>query len=453
MAKAAFFYANSSSYLLNLLEVGFATDTIALMRTGDKVARPIGSLGCAVIKGLNSKTYLWDGTAANDPFPQMLDPESWDITRIRYPDDGSAIGAAITYGVSQTVDLIKGLPGGQKFAIGGSSQGAAVMAGVYDQIKNSAGSLYYRRNDFLGGVAFGNPRRQLNYRGDPTVAGSWSGTWEAATAASYRWYQDATPNSTGGHGSFPSTGTWARLTGCETAKWQEFTTPGDIFSSTGDATNGANWTAAIGALLSLPKSQYFGDFQTQTGATSVGVTSAMLTAINAARALAIKDNLVIDGIENSVNIGGLGHTIYALLPPPGSNGVIPVFTQTVDGKVYLKPNGLTCYQLALAWLEAMAAGLATSPLLLPSDRTKGWTVTPFTPVQVNLAATTSSSSVIAGNVNRVVIVERPTGVAMDALFSVSRAITANRSGAVRMAARIAASRPITATLTATAKVT
>lgn len=403
MARAAFFYANGTSYTLNLLEVGFSIDNAFIIRVGNKVLNPTTSKGSAYVPGLNGKTYIWDGGPANDPFPYMLDSNIWDSTRIAYPASALGMGPSITYGIDQTVNLIKKLPSGKPFAIGGYSQGAAVMSGVYNEIRNANGRLYSRRNDFLGGVAFGNPRRQLNYRGDPTVSGTWSGTWDATHPNGYRWYLDPTPNVTGGHGSFSSTGTYARLTNCDTTKWQEFTAPGDIFSSSGDSTIGTNWTSGNDLLLNLLKSQYLGAFLSQLAASAIGINGAMLSAIQSAFALGNGENNFKDSLGRVFTLAGLGHVTYPFLPPPAANGTLPVTTEVIGGKTHFIPNGLTSFQLALTWLEAKAQAWSPSPILLPSTpvtitrAVRGWSPTRKAPSRVPAATTTTFSNVIVGN--------------------------------------------------------
>lgn len=403
MARAAFYYANGTSYVLNILELGFSIDNMNVVRIGNKVLNPVSSRGTGYLPGLNGKTYAFDGNPLNDPFPYMLDPNVWDATRISYPASLLGIGPSVTHGVEQTVALIKKLPAGKPFALGGYSQGAAVMSGVYNEIKSPTGRLYSRRNDFLGGVAFGNPRRQLNYRGDPAISGTWSGTWDAPHPQGYRWYLDPTPNVTGGHGSFPSTGTWARLSGCDPTKWQEFTAPGDIFSSCGDTLTGSNWSIGNSLLLDLVRSQYFGAFLTQAAATLVGISSTMLTAIQTAFTLGAVENNFKDGTGQKFSVGGLGHTSYPFLPPPRANGTIPVTTEVVDGKTYFLPDGQSCFQIALAWLEAKAQAWSPSPILLPSTpvistrAVRGWSPRRKAPSRVPAASTTTFSNVIVGN--------------------------------------------------------
>lgn len=436
MAKAAFYYANGTSYILNLLEVGFSVSSIGEVRIGDKVINPTTSLAYANIPGLNDKKYLWDGGPPNDPFPYMLNPDVWEATRIAYPASILGIGPSINQGILQTINHIKALPVGKPFALGGYSQGAAVMSGVYNEIRYSSGQLYSRRNDFLGGVCFGNPRRELNYRGE--IGGSWSGTWDATHPTGYRFGLDATPTNSGGHGAFPTTGTWARLSGCDPTKWIEFTAPGDIFSSSGDTTTGLNWAQGINVVLGLLQSQYFGSFLTQVAASLIGVTGPMFDAVKLAFATGGTINNFIDSGEKTFNIGGSGHTSYPFMPPPNANGTIPVTTQTIDGKVYLRPSGLTCYQLALSWLEEKARVAETSPILLPpapttqtkSPRIKGWTTRPVKPSRYKPPVATPSYVTASLKNDTLAVTARPTASAkLTRYIAASNRITANRPAA------------------------
>lgn len=375
--QVAFFYATGTSYLINSLELGFSIDISGTVRWfGDKILIP-GKSTPTQVSGLNGKTYTWAGLPHEDPFPFMLNPDVWDATRIKYPDSTLGMAQSIDYGINQTVKLIKALPPGQPFAIGGYSQGAAVMSGVYNEIRT--GSLISRAPSFLGGVMFGNPRRQVNFRGP--IGGTWSGAW------------DVPGSTTGGHGSFPATGNWARLTGCDANKWVEFTNPGDMFNCTGDSTNGLNWTKGNDLFLNLLNSEYAGAFLTgslpnvifTSAANAVlnalGITNnlkipnAILDGIMAATSFGYP-NYVIDALSNAALVGGGGHTQYPYLPPPNSStGVVPTTVEfTKNGNQYLKPVGDTCYQLALKWLEGLAEQYAVSSIALATD-SPGWSTT------------------------------------------------------------------------------
>lgn len=334
MSRVAFFYATGTSYLVNVLEIGFSIDVGLQIRIGDLISP--SNRDTATVAGLDGRTAVWDCMPANDPFPYLLDPERWDATRIKYPASMIGIGASIDYGVSQTLAHIRALKPGTPFCLGGYSQGAAVMSGVYNELRY--GSLTSRNSDFLGGVMFGNPRRQVNYRGP--VGGTWSGAWDVAGS------------STGGHGSFPVGGPYGRLSACD-SRWVEFTHTDDIFSSTGDSSVGTNWTAANDVLTGLDRSGIISYFMG-------GMTFSILGAVNAALAKA-GDNTFTDAAGKTIKVGGSGHTAYPFIPPVGNP----------DG-------GLTSYQIALKFLESKAAAWATAPVGIP-ETAKGWSTTLIPP--------------------------------------------------------------------------
>lgn len=337
MPKVTFIYAHGTAYVLNLLEVGFAIDIGNRVRIGGATPK---ALSYATIPGLNGQTAVWDGGPENDPFPSMLDPNVWDVVRIRYPASFFPMGNSIDYGAGQVIAAINSLPAGAPYCIGGYSQGAAVMSSVYNEIRY--GSLTSRASSFLGGITFGNPRRQLNHRG--AVGGTWSGAW------------DVNGSTTGGHGSFPATGPYARLSACE-EKWVDFTAPDDIFSSTGDSTTGTNWTAGNDVLLELAASQFAGAFLSDVLANAIHITGPILGAIDNAFALGNALNTFIDAAGKQFVIGGNGHTTYPFVPPIGDPA-----------------GGLTSYQIALTYLEGLAAQWATAPISLP-PASVGWSPT------------------------------------------------------------------------------
>lgn len=365
MSKVSFFYANGTAYLVNLIEAGFSINNAGIVRVGDKVLNPVSSKGVATIAGLNGRTVKWNGEPQNDPFPTLLNPDVWNATKVVYPASVLGIGASIDIGITQTIKAIQALKPGTPFALGGYSQGAAVMSGVYNQIKSTGGSLHSRRNEFLGGVMFGNPRRQTNYRGE--IGGTWSGTWD----------DPANPH-TNGHGSFPATGTYARLSGSDPTKWIEFTAPRDIFSSVGDTATGVAWTNANTFLLGKAKPDIAGKFLTSALAGLLGLTNANWTAVTTAFALSAVENQLIDAVGRTFTIGGNGHTTYPILGAPASNGAFSTTTVTSGGKTYLKPTGSSCYQLALQWLEGKAKAWATAPIAI-SSTSAGWSTTLIPP--------------------------------------------------------------------------
>jgi hypothetical protein len=217
-----------------------------------------------------------------------------------------------------------------------------VVSSIYKATR-SGGELYDWASGFLGGVCFGNPRRQINYRGE--VGGTWSGAWD-------------NPGSiTGGHGSFPTTGNYARLTSCEPTKWIEFTAPNDIFAATGDSATGQYWTQGNDVLLQMLASQYTGQLVTAALAQAIGITTPMYAAISQAMTLGGHQNNFIDAAQQQYTIGGYGHTSYPFVPPES------------------EPNpGPTSYQIALKWLTDKANAWATAPISLPATGI-GWSTT------------------------------------------------------------------------------
>lgn len=366
MAKVSFFYANGTAYLINLVELGFSINNAGIVRIGDKVLNPVTSKGLATVAGLNSRTATWNGEPPNDPFPFLLNPDVWAATKINYPASALGIGASVDYGITKTIDAIKALKKGTPFALGGYSQGAAVMSGVYNQIKSSSGSLYSRRNEFLGGVMFGNPRRQTNFRGE--IGGTWSGYWDDPNKGT------ASAAVSGGHGSFPASGPYARLTGSDPTKWIEFTAPNDVFSSVGDTATGQAWMNANDWLLGKAKPDIAGQFLTSALAGLLGLTSPNWTAVTKAFALSGADNYFLDAANNTFTIGGAGHTSYPFLGAPSNTGVFSTTSTSKNGKTYLKPTGDSCYQLALKWLEGKATSWATAPIAI-SAKSTGWSTT------------------------------------------------------------------------------
>ncbi len=372
MTKVNFFYCTGTSYTWSMLENGFREALNGVRYRGDIAENPITAPKIAYVAGLNGKVAPWTGEVHNDPFPFLLDTAVWNPIRVAYaatsfnvlsPTTGTLIGgmgSSINDGVNKVMAQINAMPPGTPFAVGGYSQGAAVMSTIYNELRT--GSLTSRKPSFLGGVMFGNPRRQINHRGE--IGGSWSGAW------------DVPGSNSGGHGSFPASGPYGRLTGCVNTEWIEFTAPNDIISSTGDSTTGVNWTQGNDVLINLAASQYFGQLASQALASLVGITGPMLTAITQAFNVGNAINYLVDAVNNIGKQPGAGHVLYPALPPPASNGTIPTTSVLgADGINYLKPNGDTCYQLALAWLEGKAQSYARAPILLPSTGSVGWSTT------------------------------------------------------------------------------
>jgi len=426
-AKPVFLYCTGTSFLFSsfgdVLPM-FSGRSVSTTRNfwGDPTINPNKEAELKYVFGLNGQTFPWDGEVFNDPFPFMLDQRVWESRRVSYaastftfltatpPTIFGGMGPSIDDGIAKVIAQINRLTPGTPFALGGYSQGAAVMSGVYNQIKSTTGSLYSRRNDFLGGVMFGNPRRQINYRGP--IGGTWSGSWNEPDS-----------NINGG-GSFPGgTNKYARLEGCDDTKWVEFTMPGDIFSSTSTLNStGDLWSRGNGALLEITPASVgilinIALKLITFGALTAPIIAAIETAFTGPAGVI---NYVLDATGVGSAQPGGGHVLYPILPPPNNtratpsatllDGLIPVETVAVTttydrvgsttnrstvragrGKVppsslsptyevtknYIKaPAGVkSCYQLALEWLEAKALERATAPILLPSTGTVGWSST------------------------------------------------------------------------------
>ena len=335
MTKVVFLYTVGTTYL-----------TAQMAKAADLVPTVPGSGNQALVAGLNGATAVWGGGPPADPFPSLLDPNIFDAKKVFYPAAGLGMGASIDAGIQNVVNEINNLPAGQKFCLGGYSQGAAVMSGVYNELRS--GSLTSRNADMIGATMFGNPRRQVNYRG--SVGGSWSGGFNVAGST------------TGGHGSFPATGPYARLSSCEAARWIEFAAPADIFSSV--VTSGGNlieqnlgndWVAGNNVFLGSASLAQWAQYLLAGGA--IAISSAIAIAIgNIAQTMTDAAGTVFSWL------GGNGHTTYPFVPPVGN------------------PDGaLTAYQIALKFLTAKANEYATAPILLPTQPTSttsaGWSTT------------------------------------------------------------------------------
>lgn len=320
----------------------------------------VGSEDFSVISGLNGMTALWNGAPSYDPFPMLLDPDIFEPRKkVAYKASSTGftgfwlnpelrtMGQSIEDGMTNVINEITSLPAGQKFCLGGYSQGAAVMSGVYLQgLKpGTTGVLESYRDRFLGYTGFGNPRRATNYRG--SVGGTWSGAW------------DIPGSTTGGHGSFPTTGPYARLTDPEPLKWIDFANEGEVITATGDSPTGLAWVAGNNVFLGT--------------ATAVDWLAYLATAPAILLAAKAADDFgkgvipnVYDAVGKLVAISGMGHVTYPLMPPPGD-----------------PDNGLTSYQIAIKFLTAKAKEYATSPIVLPSTpttpTTAGWSTTLIPP--------------------------------------------------------------------------
>lgn len=344
MAKPVFFYAHGTAYTFGL---GFEKALGQLLPAGKSY----------LVSGLNGVQKPWNLAVPRDPFPDLVNQDLYEVVRINYPAATLAMGVSIDNGATTVINKINALPAGTPFALGGYSQGAAVMSSVLRELQT--GSLTSRYSQLLGGVMFGNPRRKVNYRGP--IGGTWSGRW------------DVSGSNTGGHGSFPTTGSYPRLTNPPDT-WVEFAAPGDIFTAVGDSPKGISWTAANDVFLGLTQSNALNYFRT-------GMVDDILAATIEAFSFGGVVNYIVDAIGALFDYGGGGHTIYPFLPPPNADGSYNTTTVPSGGFNHLAPVGKTCYQLALEYLEGLANNWSVVPLIVPPkvETVTGWqtTLTPL----------------------------------------------------------------------------
>lgn len=337
MAKPVLFYCHGTAYTFGL--------------DFERVQGLLAPIGATfAVAGLNGLTKAWNLTVPRDPFPDLVNKDLYEVVRVIYPAATLGMGASINIGATAVINRINALPAGTPFALGGYSQGAAVMSSVLKELQT--GSLTSRYSQLLGGVMFGNPRRKVNYRGP--IGGTYSGAW------------DVFGSTTGGHGSFPTTGSFARLTSPPDS-WVEFAAPGDIFTNVGDSSTGLAWTAANDTFLDLSQSNALTYFLS-------GMTLAIIAATETAVGLGGVVNNLVDAASTVFQSPGNGHVIYPFLPPPNSDGSYNTTTITSGGINYLAPVGLTCYQLALQYLEGLANDWNTVPIIVPPkvETVTGW---------------------------------------------------------------------------------
>lgn len=337
MAKPVLFYCHGTAYTFGL--------------DFERVQGLLAPIGATfAVAGLNGLTKTTNGSVPRDPFPDLVNKDLYEVVRVIYPAAQLAMGVSINIGATAVINQINALPAGTPLILAGYSQGAAVMSTVLTELQT--GSLTSRYSQLLGGVMFGNPRRKVNYRGP--IGGTYSGAW------------DVPGSTTGGHGSFPTTGSFARLTSPPDS-WVEFAAPADIFTSVGDSGIGLNWTAANALFLE----------QTLTTAINYWfnvASGAIFNGIQAAFAIGPLPNFLVDPFGTLFKADGNGHTIYPSLPPPNNDGSYTTTTITSGGINYLAPVGLTCYQLALQYLEGLANDWNTVPIIVPPkvETVTGW---------------------------------------------------------------------------------
>lgn len=379
--KPAFFYSGGTAYLTNLmLPVFKGLDIFSLtidgqFRIGGVLLTTPPPAKTGMVRGATpERNAPWTLEPAADPFPTMLDPDLWERREtISYPAAFLHIGACINYGRDRMIEKILALKPGQKWAMGGYSQGAAVCGAVWKSgVKpGTTGPLESRAADYLGTVTFGSPVRQIDHRGAGGEFGTWSGSWFD------------TDIHTGCGGAFPASGSeHTKLTDCPD-EWVDFTAPGDVFSSHGNSTTEQNWTQAIDfALGSLDPAEFATAVFNNSLAGSVEVAARMLIAdkVGLDPYEALANNFFVDANGMCFDFPGGGHTTYPMLPPPDDEGVIPTIeVEGDDGFTYYAPDGKTCYQLAIEFMDNLAKPFQTAPIVLPPSAAGGWSTTLIPP--------------------------------------------------------------------------
>ncbi|AJD82124.1 lysin B [Mycobacterium phage Cosmo] len=101
---------------------------------------------------------MWDGPPA-DCARRLLDKYRWQPVG-NYPASAFPMWPSIQAGCLELNRLIESTPG--KFTFAGYSQGAMVTSIVYKyDLLDPMGRLHHRLPDFMGGVTWGNPMREM----------------------------------------------------------------------------------------------------------------------------------------------------------------------------------------------------------------------------------------------------------------------------------------------------
>ena len=288
------------------------------------------------IKALDGQYVFWEGGIVNDPFPYLLDSDLWHWKRVPYPASAAFMGPSIEAGVNWVVNDILSQPAGTSFALGGYSQGAAVMSRVYNEFRQ--GRLAARREGLRAVVTFGNPMRE---QGHTYPGGQYSGAC------------DIPGDTSAGHGMFPQISdvddvfSWyvnrfARLQNTEEMVW-DFTMPNELISGVGDSPDGQVMQRfATNGLRLIPLAALFdiervmGELWTQYGKAPAGVPQG-----TDPDGIGYQQVKVVNPVTGEVGYQpGGGHIMYPFFPPPNADGSIP-------------ESGLTCYQLAAQYLNTV----------------------------------------------------------------------------------------------------
>jgi hypothetical protein len=127
-------------------------------------ALPTAKLTVFDVSGTSALSVLTGGaagTTAQSPpswnLAGLIDPNLITIKEVPYPA-GMPFNNSYQKGVTNLEAMITNTPG--PFALVGTSQGAMVIAAVYDAVRKGTGALASRTGDLRQGIAYGNPCRK-----------------------------------------------------------------------------------------------------------------------------------------------------------------------------------------------------------------------------------------------------------------------------------------------------
>ena len=124
----------------------------------------------------------------------MVNPNLITINEVPYPAC-VPFGPSVRAGVANLVGMINQMPTGP-FAMVGTSQGAMVIASVYERILDPNDPLYSRNRDFKQGIAYGNPcRKRGSIAPNCTDPGGRGINWKSwlMTTLDDRWWDFVNP--------------------------------------------------------------------------------------------------------------------------------------------------------------------------------------------------------------------------------------------------------------------
>ena len=312
--RVPFFYCTGTAYVLDFLGTG-------VFPIGSEDGEDVWIPGWPLGTGKWAKL-----TPRLDPFPYMLDLDIWSPKKIEYPAGGFPMWGSIDAGKDAVIREITNTSG--PFALGGYSQGAAVVSEVFQEIWYPGGSLYHRKNDLIAGVTFGNPMREEDHTWPGSLS---SGSW------------DVPDSTTGGHGCFPN-----RLVNTPDL-WWDFAQDDDVVASVGGREPGEAWTYISGVFINAFNGGSWLQFLLQ------GLFGLLEIALDT----------ILDAVNFAINeVGSDGHMAYPLEPPTGD-----------------PENGLTSYQIALRYLNEV--GAETQAAWTFSNQTEVLTTTFKLPLSVS----------------------------------------------------------------------